>query len=256
MAVDADTAASALAASWQQFVGAMPGWAKREGGVLAAMSGVALANCNGVWAEQVEPDEDLVAALLNEVATAQLPYCLQLRPGASLALTNLPGGRGMVLDAQVPLMVLEGSGALEAARRVDGLEIRELTPEAVQEHVTIAASGFGAPEDLMAQLATPALLRVPGVRCYVGEVDGHPVTTGVGLTLHRFVGIFSIATPPRYRGQGYAGAVTARAVADGLSDGAEWAWLQSSPAGYPIYTRLGFKTVERWSSWVSLAPHG
>jgi hypothetical protein len=163
MAVDADAAASALAASWQHFVGAMPGWAKREGGVLAAMSGVALANCNGVWAGQVDPDEDLVAALLSEVATAGLPCCLQLRLGASLALTNLRGARGMVPGAQVPLMVLEGSGALGAAQHVDRLEIRELTPEAVQEHVTIAASGFGAPEELMAQLATPALLRTPGV---------------------------------------------------------------------------------------------
>jgi hypothetical protein len=251
MAVDADAAASALATSWQHFVGAMPGWAKREGGVLAAMSGVPLANCNGVWAEQVDPDEDLVAALLSEVATAGLPYCLQLRPGAGLALTNLPVARGMVPGAQVPLMVLEGSAALGADQHVDRLEIRELTPEAVQEHVTIAASGFGAPEELMAQLATPALLRTPGVRCYVGEVDGQPVTTGLGLTLYPFVGIFSIATPPPYRGRGYAGAVTARAVADGLSGGAEWAWLQSSPAGYPVYTRLGFKTVERWGSWAS-----
>jgi hypothetical protein len=102
MVVDADAAASALATSWQHFVGAMPGWAKREGGVLAAMSGVPLANCNGVWAEQVDPDEKLVTALLNEVATAGLPYCLQLRPGTSLALTNLPLARGMAPGGQVP----------------------------------------------------------------------------------------------------------------------------------------------------------
>jgi len=232
----------------------MSGWARREGGVLAAMTGVALTNCNGVWAEHVDPDEDTVAALLDQVAAAGMPYCLQLRPGASLALTNLPVIRGMVPDAQVPLMVLEGPGALEAAQQVDGLEIRELAPEAAREHATIAARGFGAPEELMVQLTTPALLRLPGVHCYVGEVDGQPVTTGLGLTLFPFVGIFAIATPPPYRGRGYAGALTARAVADGLSGGAEWAWLQSSPAGYPVYTRLGFKTVERWSSWVSAGP--
>ncbi len=227
--------------------------ARREGGVLAAMSGVPLANCNGVWAEQVDPDEDLVGALLSEVAKAGVPYCLQLRPGASLALTDLPLTRGMTPGAQVPLMVWEGSDALEPAQHVDRLEIRELAPEAVGEHVTVGASGFGAPEELFAQLATQELLRLPGVRCYLGEVDGQPVTTGLGLTLYPFVAIFSIATPPPYRSRGYAAAVTARAVADGLSNGAEWAWLQSSPAGYPVYTRLGFKTVESWSSWVSAA---
>ncbi len=251
MAANVDDAASALASSWPLFVGAMPGWARREGGVLAAVSGVALPNCNGVWAEQVDPDEVLVAALLSQVAEAGLPYCLQLRPGAGVALTHVPVARGMVPDAQVPLMVLEGPGALDAAQQVDGLDIRELAPEAAQEHVAIAARGFGAPEALMAQLTTPAVLGTPGARCYVGEVDGEPVTTGIGLTFLPFVGIFSIATPPPYRGRGYAGAVTARATADGLAGGAQWAWLQSSPAGYPVYTRLGFKTVERWSSWVS-----
>ena len=55
MAVDADTAASALASSWQHLVAAMPGWATREGGVLAAMTGVPLPICNGVWAEQADP---------------------------------------------------------------------------------------------------------------------------------------------------------------------------------------------------------
>ncbi len=251
MAVDADTAASALASSWQHLVGAMPGWARREGGVLAAMTGVALPHCNGVWAEQIDPNEVLVAALLSQVAEAGLPYCVQLRPAARLALTHLPVARRMMPDAQVPLMVLEGSGALEAAQQVNGLDIRELAPDAAQKHATIAARGFGAPEELMAQLVTPALLGMPGVRCYVGEIDGEPVTTGLGLTLLPFVGIFSIATPPPNRGRGYAGAVTARAAADGLAGGAQWAWLQSSPAGYPVYTRLGFKTVERWSSWVS-----
>ena len=251
MTVDAATAASAFASSWQHLVGGMPGWARREGGVLAAMSGVALPNCNGVWAEQVNPDPDLVEALLSQVDAAGLPYCLQLRPGSSSALTDLPIARRLMPRAQVPLMVLEAPDALEAAQLVDGLEIRQLAPEAAHEHATIAARGFGAPEELMAQLTTPEFLRTPGVRCYVGEVDGQPVTTGLGLTLSPFVGIFNIATPPPCRGRRYAGAVTARAVADGLSGGAKWAWLQSSRDGYSVYARLGFETVERWSSWFS-----
>ena len=114
------------------------------------MSGVALPNCNGVWAERTDPDEVLVAALLSHVAEAGLPYCLQLRPGAGLALTDLPVARGMVPGGPVPLMVLEGSGTLEAAQQVGGLGIRELAPEAVHEHVTIGAIGFGAPEELFA----------------------------------------------------------------------------------------------------------
>jgi hypothetical protein len=44
--------------------------------------------------------------------------------------------------------------------------------------------------------------------------------------------------------------MTARVIYDGLVAGAEWAWLQSSPAGYNVYERLGFRTVELWDCWV------
>jgi predicted GNAT family acetyltransferase len=62
---------------------------------------------------------------------------------------------------------------------------------------------------------------------------------------------FNIATPPADRRRGYGAAVTARAVTDGLAAGARWSWLQSSVAGYPVYERLGFRTVESWQSWLS-----
>jgi hypothetical protein len=45
--------------------------------------------------------------------------------------------------------------------------------------------------------------------------------------------------------------VTARAVADGLAAGAQFAWLQSSAAGYGVYERLGFTTSETWRCWVA-----
>jgi len=95
------------------------------------------------------------------------------------------------------------------------------------------------------------LLRLPGVRCYLGEAGGQTVTTGVGVTLGDFTGVFNIATPPAHRRRGHGAAVTARAVADGLAAGAKWAWLQSSPPGYATYTRLGFETVETWKCWIT-----
>jgi predicted GNAT family acetyltransferase len=79
-------------------------------------------------------------------------------------------------------------------------------------------------------------------------VASEPVTTGLGLTIGTYVAIFSIATPPIHRGNGYAAAVTARAAADGLSAGADWAWLQASQDGLPVYERLGIRTLEAWSA--------
>ena len=254
MGIDADTAAAALAQTWQHQRRASPsdGWTVRDGGVFAMVTGVREATLNGVWAERVDPDPDIVARLLDRVAAAGLPYCLQLRPGGSPALARLAMARGMSDAGQgSPLMVLEDPSRLTRAQQVPGLEIRQLAPEDAKLHVAAAAAGFEATEEVFRQLVTPALLRAPGVRCYLGEVDGQPVTTGLGVTVGPFVAIFDISTTPADRGHGYGAAISARAVSDGLAAGASWSWLQSSPAGYGVYERLGFRTVASWQVWLS-----
>ncbi len=157
----------------------------------------------------------------------------------------------MRLDEQIPLMVLEDPAAVTSARQLPGLALRELSPGQVGVHARVAAAGFQIPEEPFVQLMTPDLLRLPGVRCYLGETGGQAVTTGMGVTVGGFTGVFSVATPPAHRCRGYGAAVTARAVTDGLAAGAAWAWLQSSPPGYGTYTRLGFQAVETWNCWIA-----
>lgn len=252
MGISADTAASALATTRVHLIGAIPnGWVRRENGMVAAMTGVAMPTLNGVWPEQVALDRLVVSELLDQVAYSGLPYCLQLRPGAPEQLSTLVADRGMIKENVFPLMVLQHSSRLEAAQNIAGLVIRQLSPEEAALHATIAAQGFEAPVEPFLQLMTPSVLRAPGVRCYVGEIDNEAVTTGFGLTLGPFVGVFNIATPPEHRGQGFGAALTARAVSDGFADGAQWSYLQSSPAGYSIYNRLGYVTLERWDCWVT-----
>ena len=160
----------------------------------------------------------------------------------------------MVRDEDIPLMVAEDPTQLGAAQAVSGLTIRELSPDEAHLHARLAAAGFEAPVEMFLQLMTPSVLAAPGVRCYVGEAHGQPVTTGLGVKLGSYVAIFNIATPPGQRRRGYGAAVTARAVADGLAAGAKWSWLQASPAGYKVYERLGFRTVETWQCWLAATP--
>jgi predicted GNAT family acetyltransferase len=142
-------------------------------------------------------------------------------------------------------MVLEDSDVRDGDQPAE-LVIRALLPEEARLHANLAAAGFEAPEEYFRSLMTPAVLSAMGACCYVGEVDGERVTTSFAVTLGDFVGIFNVATPPAHRRRGYGAAVSARAVRDGLNNGARWAWLQSSSAGYPVYERLGFRTAESW----------
>jgi GNAT superfamily N-acetyltransferase len=160
----------------------------------------------------------------------------------------------MTPENPIPLMVFErGVVALADTAVNSGLVLRELTSAESRLHTSILASGFDAPMELFELLMTPAVLSLPAARCYVGDVEQEPVTTAFGFTERDHVGIYNVATVPRHRGRGYGTAITARAVLDGFASGASVAYLQSSVVGYRVYERLGFRTLETWTVWISAA---
>ena len=62
-------------------------------------------------------------------------------------------------------------------------------------HCEIAAEAFGAPVEVIAGLVTPSSsLARAELRGYVGEVDGEPVVTAIGIVAGGAVGIFNVAT--------------------------------------------------------------
>jgi N-acetylglutamate synthase len=251
MTIDGDRAAVALTEAWKHFTAAMAdAWMVRQDGALAGVTGVPLPTLNRVWVEEIGADGKAVGKLLNRIAATGLPHCLQVRPGCERKLGELAVRRGMTPSVDVPLMVLEDADSMGEAEPSD-LVIRPLAPEDAGHHASLAAAGFEAPEEYLLQLITTGLVNAPGVCCYLGELDGEPVSTGLGVTLGDSVGIFNIATLPAHRRQGYGAAITARAIRDGFSRGAQWAWLQSSPAGYPVYQRMGFRTVESRPCWLA-----
>ncbi len=252
MSIDADVAASALIDAWRHLVAEVPdGWSRHDGGILAAVTGVQVPSLNGVWVGRVDAGSDTIAGLLDQVAATGLPHCLQSRPGAAQQADGLAAERSMRRDEIIPLMVVERASTPSPTAAADRLVIRELAPDEANLHATVAAAGFEVPAEPFLQLMTPRVLSASGVRCYVGEVGGEPVTTGLGVTLGTSVGIFNIATPPAHRRRGFGAAVTARAVADGFATGATWSWLQATRDGFPVYERLGFRTVEGWRCWVA-----
>lgn len=255
--VDADHAADALCDVWEHLVGVVAGaWSERRRGAIAVVTGAEVPTLNGVWAHGASPDLDAVDSLLDEVAGAGVPFCLQHRPDAPAQLEARASRRGLVRSETVPLMVLDEPGAVADVGVPAGLVLRQLAPDEAELHVITAAAGFGAPETVFRPIVTPTSLSAPGVRCYLGEADGHPVTTGIGVTLGDAVGVFNIATPVEHRGRGYGAALTARVVADGMAHGGRYAFLQSSPDGFSVYRRLGFRVLEDWPCWLSIDTSG
>src|SRR4051794_9974013 len=86
--------------------------------------------------------------------------------------------------------------------------------ESLEDARQVAIAGDGTGPRLA--LYEPVVAAIPGVRIYVGRVEGRPVTTATGWTANVATGIFQVTTPPADRRRGYGGAVASRAVLDGF----------------------------------------
>jgi hypothetical protein len=117
--------------------------------------------------------------------------------------------------------------------------------EALADACTVLAEGFGVPVEWFRDIYRPGGLG--GGAVYLLRESGRPASTAVAYRGRSGLGIFNVATPARWRGRGYGGAVTSRAVADGFAAGAEFAYLQSSSMGEPVYRRLGFEQVSTYT---------
>jgi len=244
-----DHVAAALASTWGLLADTLStGWVRQVGRVTALVTGVPVASLNGVWVTNPRTPPADIDAGLAAVSASGVRHCVQLRPGCDAAANEVPERHGMIAQPAIALMA---TGDLAADQGPDELLIRELAPAEASTHCQIAGPAFEAPVDLLAQLLTPTVLGLPAVRGFVGEVSGKPVVTAVSVAVLDTVGIFNVATLPGYRRRGYGAAVTARACQDGLQAGAKCGWLQSSEAGYGVYKRLGFSTIERWGCWIT-----
>jgi ribosomal protein S18 acetylase RimI-like enzyme len=81
---------------------------------------------------------------------------------------------------------------------------------------------------------------------YVGYVDGEAVSTTALVLGGGAVGVYNVATLPQYQRKGYGETVMRHALAEAYREhGVERTVLQSTPAGYKLYERMGFRPVTR-----------
>ena len=87
---------------------------------------------------------------------------------------------------------------------------------------------------------------------YVGYVDGEAVSTAATVMGGGAIGVYNVATLPGHQRLGYGEAVMRHALEQArCAHGIERTVLQSTPAGYHLYERMGYRTVTHVSVYAS-----
>ncbi len=90
----------------------------------------------------------------------------------------------------------------------------------------------------------------PRFTLYLAAIDGQPVGALASQVTRGIAGVFHVATAPRWRRQGAAWALMARALADARDAGAEIAALTATPEAESLYRRLGFVNTCAFEFWM------
>lgn len=121
------------------------------------------------------------------------------------------------------------------------------------DHVMIVASAFDFERDVLATVFTARLFDEAAWSAYIGYVDGEPVATTQLVVSDGVAGLYYVGTLEGHRGRGYGDAVTRHAIIQGGKRGCDISTLQASPAGYPVYKRMGFEDCGYYRSYIPAA---
>lgn len=214
------------------------------------ITGIDFSLFNGVMRARFAPDtaDACTDALLARFAARAVPMVWHVGPH------SLPGDLGERLQAR-GFFASDGSPgmavALETLARRPlprGLTIAPVTDEHEFAHwLRVLDIGFGLRElarDTIAQaIRRDGFGPEAGMRHYLGRLDGEPIATCTLFPGAGVAGIYNVSTLPAGRRLGIGAAITLLPLLDARAAGYRVGILQSTPMGYGVYRRLGFRRL-------------
>ena len=151
---------------------------------------------------------------------------------------------GFGISNDTPGMAVDLQAFNKPENSIQGLEIRQTEDEeSVRKWGYVFTRGYGMPTEWEPSIHDIALKlgwEFP-VRNYLGYWNGEPVATCSLFVGAGVAGIYNVSTLPKARGKGIGAALTLRPLLDARDMGYRIGILQSSPMGFNIYQKLGFR---------------
>ena len=219
----------------------------QEGTVTAAI--VPLAPNRSFFNSVLYRDPDALAARLDDLASAYEEAGVNAwtvwAPRSDAGTAELLEAAGHTHDAHPSLMVAGDLSRIEDA----DLSAVEWTrdPDPV-DFARVTDLGFGLGDEGF-ERAVPGRFEVPHSYQYLAYLDGEPAPPAMVIDADGDAGVYAIATVPEARGRGLARSLMLQAVCDARERGCETSTLQATQAGFPIYERMGYESIEPIDMW-------
>jgi ribosomal protein S18 acetylase RimI-like enzyme len=158
--------------------------------------------------------------------------------------------RSLYQAVELPGMLAEA--VLPPARELPKLELRRVCEGPVKDaFCAIGSTCFNVPLAWFCEVFDSRSVW-NDFAAYVGYVDGEPVSTAATVIGGGVVGVYNVATMPGRRRGGYGEAVMRHALEQARGEhGLSRTILQSTPQGFELYRRMGYRTVTTVSVFCS-----
>jgi hypothetical protein len=177
--------------------------------------------------------EDMLGARVRPVAWGAVA-----RAGLRLVAEH----QGMIAD--------QVAGATRLLPRLVFRQVRDAQTR--QDFQQIISRVFALPSNVSRHVYGSERFWRGGYIGWVGYAGGKPVTTAATESAAGSVGVYSVATVAEEQGKGYAEAITRHCLEEARrASGLSRTSLQSTSAGYRLYSRMGYRQVTRVRVYVA-----
>jgi ribosomal protein S18 acetylase RimI-like enzyme len=230
----------------------------RQGGEVRELRGVSIASANVTFqmfnaaflSAPVKSDADLASRILLaslHFGKRELPWAYWvcedwMEPRTRRRSQKLFDKYGLRHSVDLPGMMAER--LLPPERPLPRIEIRRVNNGPTRDaFCAIGSVCFNVPLSWFCEVFQEGAVW-SRFSAYVGYLGGEPVTTAAVVIADGVAGVYNVATVPTRQRHGYGEAVMRHALREMQREhGVERTILQSTPAGYRLYERMGYRPV-------------
>jgi hypothetical protein len=226
----------------------LPGGARgREDGVTWFRTGIPLTNYNGLLGNATN-----VASMLERVRRWNLPARW------IISTANAPDGLERDLADGGCSLMEDAPGMIARIDELPAPQTADVHVEVVRDQAAfdewadVFCDAFGVPEN-----AAPHIHRAHSWPCLHNENRTYflmrrgrdAVATGLLHSRAGIAGVYGIGVRRAFQKQGLGALATLLTVREGARRGAQLTLLQATAQGFPVYAKLGFRTITSFRSW-------